>query len=98
MRLGNVRWLAGYRHPRHRLLEVTAWLREAFATETPLMTGVESVGDPIMVLPVLFHLLWWQELVTDLSQATPPAVSPRRSWPPPPASTGASRPSTGSGT
>lgn len=40
------------------------------------MTGVESVGDPIMVLPVLFHLLWWQELVTDLSQATPPAVSP----------------------
>jgi hypothetical protein len=31
------------------------------------MTGAEAVGDPIAVLPVLFHLLWQHELVTDLS-------------------------------
>jgi hypothetical protein len=32
-----------------------------------LMAGAESVGDPIAVLPVLFHLLWVQELRADLS-------------------------------
>jgi hypothetical protein len=25
------------------------------------------VGDPIVVLPVLFHLLWRHDLITDLS-------------------------------
>jgi hypothetical protein len=27
------------------------------------------VGDPLVVLPVLFHLLWHRRLVADLSQA-----------------------------
>ena len=31
------------------------------------MDGAEAVGDPIAVLPVLFHLLWRHELVADLS-------------------------------
>jgi hypothetical protein len=34
---------------------------------TALVAGAQAVGDPIAVLPVLFHLLWSHELVTDLS-------------------------------
>ncbi len=39
----------------------------AFAEPQPLMTGASTVGDPIGVLPVLFHLLWSHELSTDVS-------------------------------
>ena len=67
MREANLRWLAGYRHPRCFRDEVAGRLREFFAGPAPLMDGAEAVGDPIAVLPVLFHLLWRQELVTDLS-------------------------------
>lgn len=63
----NVRWLAGYRHPRHLLPEIAAALGDAFRSPRGLLTGAETVGDPMAVLPVLFHLLWRQELVVDLS-------------------------------
>lgn len=66
----NVRWLAGYRHPRHDVPEITGVLRQVFATPIPLHSGVDAAGDPIAVLPVLpvlFHLLWRGELVVDLS-------------------------------
>jgi hypothetical protein len=39
----------------------------AFAEPAPLMATAESLGNPIAVLPVLYHLLWRGELVTDLS-------------------------------
>jgi hypothetical protein len=65
--VGNVRWLSGYRHPRHDLPDVAAALQAAFAAPTGLMAGAESVGDPIAVLPVLFHLLWCHRLNADLS-------------------------------
>ncbi|HEX2402805.1 MAG TPA: TnsA-like heteromeric transposase endonuclease subunit, partial [Mycobacterium sp.] len=65
--VGNVRWLSGYRHPRHDLPDVAAALQAAFAAPTGLMAGAESVGDPIAVLPVLFHLLWCHRLHADLS-------------------------------
>jgi hypothetical protein len=32
------------------------------------MDGAQQVGDPIAVLPVLFHLLWSQVLTVDLSR------------------------------
>ena len=54
----NLRWLAGYRHPRHDLPDVREVLRRVFVTPTPLMAGTAAAGDPIAVLPVLFHLLW----------------------------------------
>jgi hypothetical protein len=71
----NVRWLAGYRHPRHDVAPVAAALREAFATPTPLMTGAEAAGDPIAVLPVLFHLLWRHDLRADLSTPLRPGTT-----------------------
>ncbi len=65
--VANVRWLAGYRHPRHHLAEMASALSAVFAGTAPLMAGAEAVGDPIAVLPVLFHLLWRHDLVADLS-------------------------------
>ncbi|WP_202970924.1 hypothetical protein [Saccharothrix sp. ALI-22-I] len=38
-----------------------------FAHPTGLLDGAAQVGDPIAVLPVLFHLLWWRELHVELS-------------------------------
>ena len=40
-----------------------------------LMAGAEAVGDPIAVLPVLFHLLCRHELVTDLSVPLHPCAA-----------------------
>lgn len=72
--LGNVRWLAGYRHPRHaRIVEVDA-AREVFGTGTPLGEGARRLGDPVQVLPGLYHWLWCGRLhVADVEQV---ALSP----------------------
>lgn len=63
----NVRWVAGYRHPRHDVPAIAGTLRQMFATPIGLHAGADAVGDPIAVLPVLFHLMWRRELVVDLS-------------------------------
>ena len=65
----NVRWLAGYRHPRCCDDAVAARLRQAFARPVPLLAGVCSVGDPIAVLPVAYHLLWAHVLDAELVTA-----------------------------
>ena len=71
----NVRWLAGDRHPRCRHRERAARLREVFAGPAPLMAGARAAGDPVAVLPVLFHLLWVGTLVTDLVPAPLSGIS-----------------------
>lgn len=63
----NLRWLAGYRHPRHRVASLTVALLEVFTAPLALMRGAELAGDPVAVLPVLFHLLWRQDLTIDVS-------------------------------
>lgn len=65
----NLRWLSGYRHPRVYRPAVAAALETVFGSARPLMAGVRSVGEAIMVLPVLFHLLWHGRLGVDLSGA-----------------------------
>ena len=40
---------------------------EVFNQPRALMEGAELVGDPLGVLPVLYHLLWKQLLVADLT-------------------------------
>jgi len=63
----NLRWLAGYRHPRCLRSDLGALLREVFAAPVPLLPGARAAGDPVAVLPVLFHLLWSGVLAADLA-------------------------------
>lgn len=53
----NVRWLAGYRHPRFG----AGWqpqVAEVFARPRPLAEGVALLGDPIAAWPPVYHALW----------------------------------------
>jgi hypothetical protein len=63
----NVRWLSGYRHARCHRADLAERLRADFAAGAGLLAGARAAGDPIVVLPVLFHLLWSQELLADRS-------------------------------
>jgi hypothetical protein len=64
----NIRWLARYRHPRCAGSgDLARQLAESFAVPAPLRAGAAEVGDPLAVLPVLFHLLWRRELTADLT-------------------------------
>jgi hypothetical protein len=63
--LANVRWLSRYRHPRCLHRPAAARLREVFATPGPLMVGADAAGDRLLTLPVLFHLLWIQDLTSE---------------------------------
>ncbi|MGB6162270.1 MAG: TnsA-like heteromeric transposase endonuclease subunit [Pseudonocardiaceae bacterium] len=65
----NLRWLAGYRHPRCMHAGRAAELRRVFRDSTPLLDGARLVGDPIAVLPTLFHLVWRHVLEADLDSA-----------------------------
>jgi hypothetical protein len=62
----NVRWLAGYRHARCFRGDIASALTRVFAEPTPLMTGAHLAGDPLAVLPVLYHLLWKHTLAVEL--------------------------------
>ncbi|MGW1997456.1 TnsA-like heteromeric transposase endonuclease subunit [Embleya sp. NPDC001921] len=65
----NVRWLAGYRHPRNGGRPgLMASVLEAFTRPRPLIEGVEAVGDPIEVLPCAFHALWHGRLTAPLDE------------------------------
>lgn len=66
----NLRWLSGYRHPRVFRPGLADELMSAFDHVRPLMAGVLAVGTPLVVLPVLFHLLWHRHLSADLAAAT----------------------------
>lgn len=65
----NVRWLAGYRHPRHRDAGgLEQAVLEAFAAERPLMAGAAAAGEVLTALPVLYHALWSGRLAADLTR------------------------------
>jgi hypothetical protein len=82
VKLANLRWLAGYRHPRHDLAETARHLRALFSRPHALMAGARVVGSPRAVLPVLFHLLWTQQLRTDLTiPLGPDAMVTTVAWP-----------------
>lgn len=65
----NLRWLAGYRHPRCHRPEIADALLEVFVEPASLLAGAAAVGDRLAVLPACYHLLWRQVLVTDLAAA-----------------------------
>ncbi|MFI1441838.1 TnsA-like heteromeric transposase endonuclease subunit [Streptomyces fructofermentans] len=56
--VANVRWLAGYRHPRYAAGPWMSAVLEAFASPRPAVEGVYGLGDPIAVWPAVFHALW----------------------------------------
>ncbi|MFF9396979.1 TnsA-like heteromeric transposase endonuclease subunit [Streptomyces griseoluteus] len=63
----NLKWLAGYRHPRNTghpgLMPAVL---EAFTQSRPLIEGAIAAGDPIEVLPAVFHALWHGHLTVGL--------------------------------
>jgi hypothetical protein len=65
--VANVAWLGRYRHPRCGSPDLARLLLEGFAEPAPLMAGAAAVGDPMAVLPALFHLMWRHALVADLA-------------------------------
>lgn len=73
----NLRWLSGYRHPRCHHPVLAAALLEMFTGRASLMTGAAGAGDPIAVLPVLFHLLWRGQLLADLTAPLGPDIEVR---------------------
>lgn len=65
----NLRWLAGYRHPRNQGPPgLRAALAEAFAGPRPLADGAAAVGDPLQVLPAVYHALWCGHLTMPLDE------------------------------
>jgi hypothetical protein len=46
---------------------VAAALIAAFAERAALLDGARAVGEPIAVLPTLYHLLWTGELAADIA-------------------------------
>jgi len=65
----NVRWLSGYRHPRCLNPAHAAALAATLARPAPLMRAAETAGDPLAVLPTLYHMLWSGLLRADLESA-----------------------------
>ncbi|MEU8472176.1 TnsA-like heteromeric transposase endonuclease subunit [Streptomyces sp. NPDC029006] len=65
----NVRWLAGYRHPRHRDAGgLEQAVLQAFTEPRPLMAGAAAAGEVLAALPVLYHALWHGRLAADLTR------------------------------
>lgn len=67
MLAANLRWLAGYRHPRYAVPGCAADLARVFTSPLALMDGARAAGDPIAMLPALFGLLWRRRLLADLT-------------------------------
>ncbi|MFI6519910.1 TnsA-like heteromeric transposase endonuclease subunit [Spirillospora sp. NPDC050679] len=65
----NVGWLADYRHRRCRDERYAGLLTEALQEPVALLAAARSVGDPMAVLPTLFHLMWSRVVVADLASA-----------------------------
>lgn len=65
--MANMRWLSRYRRRRCLRPDIAAVLIDVFGEPGPLRAGARRVGDPLVVLPVLFHLLWSGALATDVS-------------------------------
>ncbi|MGO4649699.1 TnsA-like heteromeric transposase endonuclease subunit [Nocardia sp. 2YAB30] len=65
----NLRWLAAYRHPRHGRWPDGEAVLAQFENPTPLFVGAQAVGTPLVVLPLIYHLMWHQRLTVDLRTA-----------------------------
>ncbi len=66
--VGNLRWLSGYRHPRCARERSAGQLIDILASDGPKTLGslAADVGDPVVTLPALFHLMWRHRIRADL--------------------------------
>ncbi len=66
--LANLRWLAGYRHPRSSRASTATLLMDILTAQGPATVGdlATAAGDPVTTLPTLFNLLWKHTISTDL--------------------------------
>lgn len=68
--VGNLRWLSGYRHPRcarePSLTQLSAVLAAAGAQTIGSLANI--IGDPVITLPTLFHMMWSHKIRADLWQ------------------------------
>jgi hypothetical protein len=62
----NVRWLAGYRHPRNAGGVPAEELAACFTRRRPLVEGVRELGEAMAVWPAVFHALWHGRLSAPL--------------------------------
>lgn len=65
----NVRWLAGYRHPRFQNPAIGESLVSVLAEPRELLAAADLAGERLAVLPVLYHLMWRQVITADLAGA-----------------------------
>jgi hypothetical protein len=63
----NLRWLHRRAHPRYGSPEVSDALVQVFSRPTPLLAGARQVGEPMAVLPTLYHAMWRQVLTANLA-------------------------------
>jgi hypothetical protein len=62
----NVRWLAGYRHPRNASGVPRREVAACFARPRPLVEGVRDLGEVMRAWPAVFHALWHGTLTVPL--------------------------------
>jgi hypothetical protein len=69
IRAANLRWLAGYRNLRNRVAPAATSLISELETAGPMMISAlaSAAGDPVLVLPTLYHLMWTHEISVDVS-------------------------------
>lgn len=65
----NLRWLAGYRHPRCLDPQISQRIRAEIRGTVSVEEVVAATGDRLGVLPTLFHLMWTGEFMADLCAA-----------------------------
>lgn len=70
--MANLRWLSGYRHSRCLVASTAASITEFLnAAPVPRTIGqvASAVGDPVIVYPTLFHLMWRGTVTAELHEA-----------------------------
>ena len=66
--LRNLNWLAGYRRCPLRFREFSDPLIERAVKPVALAPLIKGIGPEALVRPVLFHLLWLQQLTIDMNR------------------------------
>jgi hypothetical protein len=75
VRAANLRWLSGYRYPAAWMPAGPPGSGRRSGSRAPLLDGARRAGDPVAVLPVLYHLLWTHVLEAGLDDALMPPSS-----------------------